>query len=151
MRLRIRPLFTTFGILLSLSGVSAMAATLPDTGLGQSWPNAADVSASPNYHVYVFERLDVRYVQINDASGTVRAAFAYREPDIMGLPIGVDASRLVTPTEGAADVAATSPGEKVYDDGVVKVDAALRLDGTVGFLVVPSECDNPAECSVRGP
>lgn len=124
-----------------------MSATLPSTGLGQSWPNATDVSASPHYHVYVFERLDVRYVQINDASGTVRGAFAYSGSQFMGLPIGVDANRLSTPTEGAADGASTSSGEKVYDDGTVSVGVAAQPDGSARLLV---ECKNPAECSVRG-
>ena len=58
---------------MSLTSMGAMAAnSLPSSGLGQSWPNTTDVSASPHWHVYVFQRNGVRYVQINDLSGKVR-------------------------------------------------------------------------------
>ncbi|TCV92076.1 hypothetical protein EC912_10868 [Luteibacter rhizovicinus] len=123
----------------------------PSTGLGQAWPNAADVSASPHYHVYVFERLGVRYVQVNDLNGTVHGAFAYSGSDIMGLPIGVDAARLATPTEplSAPPATGTTAGEIVYRDASVTISVQPQADGTALMQAVSNDCKNPAECSVH--
>ena len=68
-----RTLFTTLFVM-GLSGAAIAGA--PSTGLGQAWPNTADVSASPNYHAYVFVLGGIQYIQINDLNGKVRAAFA---------------------------------------------------------------------------
>ncbi|KAF1008682.1 MAG: hypothetical protein GAK28_01110 [Luteibacter sp.] len=68
-----------------LFGGAATAAQPATTGLGSSWPNATDVSASPQYHVYRFERDGIRYIQINDATGTVRGAVAYIGGQILDL------------------------------------------------------------------
>ena len=38
---------------MGISGTAAATDT-PSSGLGQSWPNATDVSANPHWHVYVF-------------------------------------------------------------------------------------------------
>jgi len=65
---RMQQLFLA-GLLTAGFASTAAAATAPSTGLGQAWPNATDVSASPNFHVYVFERLGVRYVQIFSGGG----------------------------------------------------------------------------------
>jgi hypothetical protein len=128
----------------------AQASTGAGTGLGQSWPNATDVSASPHYHVYVFERPGLRFVQVNDASGTVRGAIAYSGGEIIGLPVGVDASRWATPNEGVWNAATQANSEQVYSDGAVKVAAAPQPDGTMRLLAI-GDCNNPAECSVKGP
>jgi len=145
---RMQQLFLA-GLLTAGFASTAAAATAPSTGLGQAWPNATDVSASPNFHVYVFERLGVRYVQINDLNGNVRAAFGNAGGDIFGLPIGIDASRLATPSE-PSEVPATTTGETVYRDDSTSVQATPQSNGTNRLLVV-SECKNPAECSVHGP
>ncbi|HEY4145412.1 hypothetical protein [Pinirhizobacter sp.] len=132
--------------ILLLACASAAAATPPATGLGQSWPNASDVSASPGYHVYVFEKEGVRYVQVNDASGTVRGAIAYTDANtVLDLPIGVDASRWVTVTDGAAPDAA----KQVYQDDSVTVIVAPQPDGSARMMLAPGDCDNPAQCSIR--
>ena len=64
---------TVFAVLtflaMCLSG--AAFAQAPSTGLGQSWPNTQDVSASPNYHVFVFVLGGVRYIQVNDFYGNI--------------------------------------------------------------------------------
>ena len=112
--------------------------------------SATDVSASPNYHVYVFERGGTRYVQINDANGTVRGAFARTAYSLVGLPIGVDASRLATPDEPMPAPASTA-GETVYRDNSVQVFVAPQPDGTMRLMMVGAECRNPVECSTRGP
>ncbi len=108
------------------------------------------MSARPHSHVYVFERPGLRFGQINDASGTVRGAVAYAGSDIIGLPVGVDASRWVTPSEGTWTPATQAGGEQVYADGVVKVTAASQPDGTMRLMALPGDCSNPAECSVKG-
>jgi hypothetical protein len=156
MRSPIRFAMAVAGLALSFGCGAAMAATPPSTGLGQAWPNAVDASTSPNYHVYVFERHGVRYVQVNDAAGVVRAAVQYTatgNPDttaISGLPIGSDSANVVTPTEGTLDPAQPA-GEPVYSDDTVTVTASKSPAGTVTLLAVPVDCKNPAECSVRGP
>lgn len=133
--------------LISVSG-AALADTPADTGLGQSWPNAPDVSASPNFHVYRFERSGVRYVQVNDASGTVRGAIATVDGQVLELPVGVDASHWST-----ADTP-TIGGDVVYNDGSVKVSVAPQLDGSARLMATPSttnNCGNPINCGVKSP
>jgi hypothetical protein len=131
---------------LFLASASAAAAAPPATGLGQSWPNASDVSASPGYHVYVFEKQGVRYVQVNDAAGTVRGAVAYADPNtVLDLPIGVDAANWVTVTDNTAPAAT----QQVYQDGTVTVIVAPQPDGSARMMLAPGECDNPAQCSIR--
>lgn len=130
-----------------LFGEVAMAAGPPSTGLGQSWPNAADVSRSPHFHVYVFERMGVRYVQVNDLNGNVRAAFGNAGGDIFGLPIGLDANRLATPSEPSTEPS-DAAGETVYQDDSTSVQASPQADGTFRLLV-KGECDNPAQCSIQ--
>ncbi|WP_250627105.1 hypothetical protein [Pinirhizobacter soli] len=131
---------------LLLASASAFAAASPTTGLGQSWPNASDVSASPGYHVYVFEKQGVRYVQVNDAAGTVRGAVAYTDPDtVLDLPIGVDAANWVT----VADNTVPAATQQVYQDDAVTVIVAPQPDGSARMMLAPGECDNPAQCSIR--
>ncbi|HXP01253.1 MAG TPA: hypothetical protein VN813_12180 [Luteibacter sp.] len=136
-------------ITLSLGAGVAQAQTAL-AGLGQSWPNATDVSTSPNFHVYVFERGGTRYVQVNDANGTVRGAFARTAYSLVGLPIGVDATRLATPDEPLPPPASTA-GETVYKDSSVQVFAAPQTDGTMRLMMVGAECKTPIECASRGP
>jgi hypothetical protein len=131
-------------------GIGAANAQTAIAGLGQSWPNATDVSSSPNYHVYVFERGGTRYIQVNDASGTVRGAFARTAYALVGLPIGTDATRLATPDEPLPAPASTA-GETVYNDGSVQLFVAPQDSGTARLMLVPSECKNPVECTTRGP
>jgi hypothetical protein len=147
MRSHIRLLSLCLVIGLSAAGVAA-AQELPSTGLGQSWPNAPDVSASPAFHVFLFERAGTRYVQVNDLNGNVRAAFAYAGNDIMGLPVGVDANRLVTSNQPLAQPAS---GTLVYRDASVTVTAVPSATGSMGFQAVIGDCKNPAECAAHGP
>lgn len=131
---------------LFLASVSTAAAAPPATGLGQSWPHASDVSASPGYHVYVFEKQGVRYVQVNDAAGIVRGAIAYTDAHtVLDLPVGVDATRWVTVTDNTAPAAT----ERVYQDDAVTVIVAPQPDGSARMMLAPGDCDNPAQCSIR--
>jgi hypothetical protein len=126
---------------------AATAATSPATGLGQPWPNVPDVSASPHYHVYLFQRAGIRYVQVNDIGGTVRGAIALVGDEALDLPVGVDASRWAN----VADAAASTSSETVYRDDTVTVLVAPQPDGSARMLLAPGNCDNPAQCSIRGP
>ncbi|WP_157511149.1 hypothetical protein [Frateuria sp. Soil773] len=122
------------------------AESAPSTGLGQAWPNAPDVSASPHWHVYAFQRAGIRYIQVNDLNGNVRAAFATSGEDFLSLPIGLDASRLATPQDPLPPPA-SGAGEIVYHDGAVQVLVAPQTDGTVQLRAAPGTCNDPIECS----
>lgn len=130
-----------------LGSGSIFAATPPPpaTGLGQAWPNATDVSASPHYHVYVFQRSGVRYVQINDAAGTVRGAVALVDGEALDLPVGVDANRWTAVSKGSS---AAARGEPVYRDDSVSILAAPQNDGTMRMML-QAECTDPGKCVKR--
>ena len=134
-----------FGLVLSTPG---LAAKLPSTGLGQSWPNTNDVSASPHYHVYLFARDGIRYVQVNDSSGKVRAAFATANQVIFVLPIGTDAQGAGASRQTAAQTATvnTSSTEMVYSDNVVQVTATPQSNGTLLVNASLAGCTDPYNC-----
>ncbi|QWT19090.1 hypothetical protein KPL74_15215 [Bacillus sp. NP157] len=144
--------FRTLVVSLSVAalGMGAAHAQTALSGLGQAWPNATDVSSSPNYHVYVFTRGSMRYIQVNDANGTVRAAIARTPTSLLGTPVGVDASNVATPDEPMAAPASTT-GETVYKDSSTQVFVAPQPNGTMRVMAVNAECKNPVECSSRGP
>ncbi|HVI54506.1 MAG TPA: hypothetical protein VM621_05570 [Luteibacter sp.] len=119
--------------------------------LGQATTTAVgDVSTSSNYHVYVFTRGGTRYIQINDASGAVRGAFAVTAYKAVGLPVGSDASRLATPDEPLPPPAVTT-GETVYTDGSTHVFVAPQPNGTMQINLLIGDCKDPSECSTHGP
>ena len=133
---------------------SALAYQAPATGLGQSWPNAADVSVSPHYHVYVFVRDGIRYIQVNDLNGTVRSAVAIADNVVLVLPVGADV-QYVTTQHSFAQSAATenaSVTETVYRDSTTLITATPTSTGAVHInialtpAVAPAICTNPALC-----
>ncbi len=63
-------------------------------GLGESFPAIPDVAPDQAWQVYEFERDGVRYVQVNDSTGRVRAAVGRIEHTLWVLPIGSDADRV---------------------------------------------------------
>ena len=142
-------------------GVStcAFAATPAHTGLGQNWPNAPDVSASPQWHVYVFTSQGIRYLQVNDLSGRVRGVLATANGQFLVLPMGRDAQRIWVPHRRAAIdrgvVALSSYARTIYRDGAITLDAIPLSDGTTMFTATPagapaantSPCSNPVECN----
>ncbi|OOG50318.1 hypothetical protein B0E50_03140 [Rhodanobacter sp. C01] len=134
-----------FGLVLSAPG---FAAKLPSTGLGQSWPNTNDVSTSPHYHVYLFARDGIRYIQVNDSSGKVRAAFATANQVIFVLPIGTDAQGAQTSQQSAAQttIVNTSLTEKVYSDNVVQVTATPQSNGALLVSASLAGCTDPYNC-----
>jgi hypothetical protein len=70
-------------------------------GLGESFPAATDLAADPAWQVYEFQRDGVRYVQVNDAGGTVRAAVGRIGGTAWVMPIGIDADRVAVPGDAA--------------------------------------------------
>lgn len=133
---------------------TAAFAQAPVSGLGQAWPNAADVSVSPHYHVYVFVRDGIRYIQVNDLNGTVRAAVAVADNVVLVLPVGVDAS-YVTTRHGFVSPAGSNNAsltETVYSDSNTRVTATPTSTGAVQInvattpAVAPDTCTNPAFC-----
>lgn len=134
----------------ALVSTSAFAQA-PSTGLGQAWPNATDVSVSPHYHVYVFVRDGIRYVQVNDLNGTVRAAVAIADNVVLVLPVGVDAADVTTGRSVASGNAGVP--DTVYSDGTARITATVTSTGTVHANVATTPvtilniCTNPANCS----
>jgi hypothetical protein len=122
----------------SLFATATMAQTAPATGLGQAWPNAVDQSANPNWHVYVFERDGVRYVQVNDRNGNVHAAIGRAGDTLFALPVGVDAQHV--------DVASTSnsatSAQMVYQDDSTTVTAEPQRDGSEQIVAHISTCES---------
>jgi hypothetical protein len=129
--------------LCAASTAYAQTAT-PSTGLGQAWPNAADLSASPNWHVYVFVMNGVKYIQINDLNGTVHAALGVANGATAVLPMGVDAQNVSTTTASAASTAQT-----IYNDGTTTVTATPQSNGTTLFSAMTDACPT-AGCSGNG-
>jgi hypothetical protein len=134
-----------FGLVLSTPG---LAAKLPSTGLGQSWPNTNDVSASPHYHVYLFARDGIRYIQVNDSSGKVRAVFATANQVIFVLPIGTDAQATGTSQQSAVQTTTVnaSSTERIYSDNVVQVTATPQSNGTLLVNGSLTGCTDPYNC-----
>lgn len=135
-------------VLMPMFAAGALAATPPVTGLGQSWPNAPDASASPRFHAYRFEKQGVHYLQINGSDGNVRGAIAIIDGEPLDLPMGVDAAHWVV----ATDPVTATTGEMIYHDDTVTVRAASQPDGTMRLMLVSGNCNgNPADCSMKGP
>ncbi|MFK2932747.1 hypothetical protein ISP14_18375 [Dyella agri] len=135
-------------------GVSAtaFAGNPPATGLGQAWPNAADVSANPSFHVYVFVLGGVKYVQVNDLNGNVLGAFGTAGGQFVTLPVGRFAQLVTTPQTPAAVTTAAVPSAApatVYRDGSTTVTATLLSDGTLQLNATPADSDtcDPIECN----
>lgn len=132
---------------LSLSGMVA-AAEPPATGLGQAWPNATDVSASPNWHVYVFVLNGIKYVQVNDLNGNVIGAIGTAGGQFITLPIG-QSQNVSTPQQRvarASTMRAAAP-MTVYSDGSTVITATPQSNGTTTLNATRAAvCQDPASC-----
>lgn len=138
------------GVLMLAMSTQVWAVGPPSAGLGQSWPNTADVSRSPNLHAYVFMLRGVKYVQVNDINGNVLGAVGTSNGQFITLPIG-RFSNLVSTPQDPADTRSTavpvaSP-TTVYKDGSTQVTATPLSDGTMQLKAL-AVCD-PIECSNR--
>ncbi|HEY9130447.1 MAG TPA: hypothetical protein VIM98_01720 [Dyella sp.] len=124
------------------TGIASAQPTV--SGLGQAWPNAPDVSASSNYHVYVFDKDGVRFIQINDRSGHIHGAVATAEGLFLVLPVG-SGSKFVT--ESTAEAMRHSiPEERVYWDERIQITAQHQGDGSLQ-LRATDKCTNPVTCN----
>lgn len=149
--MHIRRTLPSLALLAGLLAGPVLAATPPATGLGQSWPNTPDVSTHPNWHVYVFARGSTRYIQINDAQGVVRGAFARTPYSLVGLPIGTDAGNLSTPDEPLPPPASRQSVQVYQGDGV-QAFVAPQPDGTARLMLVSSDCKaDPINCNKGSP
>lgn len=127
---------------------AAIAAT-PAAGLGQSWPNAADVSADPHFHVYVFAQGGVTYIQVNDLNGNVLGSVGTAGGQFITLPMGRYAQQVSTPGQPASTPAAavaTAVPATVYKDGSTAITATPLSDGTLRLNA--AICD-PVECNIK--
>ncbi|HEU4669943.1 MAG TPA: hypothetical protein VFR91_04520 [Dyella sp.] len=121
-----------------------MATDAPSSGLGQSWPNATDVSANPHWHVYVFEKDGIRYVQVNDLNGGVHGAIATAGGQVLVLPIGRDSQNVSTATATSG----TTSTQTVYSDSQVTISATPLSTGATQLTV--STCTgDPFECNTH--
>ena len=125
----------------------------PSTGLGTARPSAIDVSANPNYHVYMFTLGGVRYIQVNDANGTVMGAVGTASGQFITLPVGAFARQVATPQQAPAAPSTALPAAApttVYNDGSVQVTATPLSDGTTALTATVSAvaCD-PIDCNLK--
>jgi hypothetical protein len=134
------------------STVFAQTST-PATGLGQSWPNAVDLSASPNWHVYVFVLNGIEYVQVNDLNGTVHAAVAAANGTTIVLPVGVDAGNVTvatssnsTSTSTSTSSTSTSTSTVVYSDAATTITATPLSSGATQFTAAQT-CGTAYSCT----
>lgn len=140
---------------LCVTSVAFAQTAAPATGLGQSWPNAADVSTSPNWHVYVFVLNGVKYIQVNDLNGTVHAAVGTANGTSIVLPVGVDSQNVSTPATNTAvtpnaSSAVLSSTQTVYKDSGTTVQAVPQSDGTTKFTVLQTTSCPAYGCSGGG-
>jgi hypothetical protein len=137
------------GLIAGIVALPAMAqaqagASQPQPTLGQSWPRMADVSAAPGWHVYVFVQDKVKYIQINDLVGNVRAAVATANGYYLVLPLGADARRVSTPTQPlAAALSSTAPAINVYQDNEVQLAARYQSDGSIVWTAMAKTTPKP--------
>lgn len=129
----------------------------PATGLGQAWPNATDVSANPNYHVYVFVLNGIKYIQVNDLNGTVHAAIGTANGTSIVLPMGVDSRNVSTSaqntpasTSSSAVGTTSSAAQTVYQDSTTTVTATPQSNGGTKFTVLDASSCPTASCSGNG-
>ena len=138
------------GLLMFGLSLSALATTPPSMGLGQAWPSTTDVSASPDFHAYVFMLGGVEYVQVNDINGNVLGAIGTANGQFITLPIGRFSQYVATPQEPAALASVGTPINSpatVYQDASILITATPLSNGALG-LNASSTCD-PVECSSR--
>lgn len=80
-------------------GAPVLSPALSNAGLGEAFPLTVDVAPDPSWQVYEFSRDGIRYVQVNDKAGRVRAAVGRIEDTFWVLPIGSDVDRVSVSTK----------------------------------------------------
>ena len=139
-------------IALCVTSIASAQTSAPATGLGQAWPNATDVSANPNWHVYVFVLNGIKYIQVNDLNGNVHAAVGTANGTSIVLPVGVDSQNVATSSSTATNSSSTtsslSTSTTVYSDSATTVTATPQSNGTRFTVLNTSSC--PSGCSGGG-
>lgn len=139
-------------IALCVTSIASAQTSAPATGLGQAWPNATDVSANPNWHVYVFVLNGIKYIQVNDLNGNVHAAVGTANGTSIVLPVGVDSQNVATSSSTTSNSSSTtsslSTSTTVYSDSTTTVTATPQSNGTRFNVLNTSTC--PSGCSGGG-
>jgi len=94
-------------------------------GLGQSFPMAGLVAKGAQWQVYEFQREGVRYLQINDRAGNIRAAVGVIGGTMWVLPMGMDADRVQVATVQSL---APASARRVFGNEELAIDYALDAD-----------------------
>jgi hypothetical protein len=114
------------------------------TGLGQAWPYAPDMSSSSNYHVYVFDKNGVRFIQVNDRSGHIHGAVAIGEGFSLVLPVGSRSDIVIESADPASP--SSIPQERVYRDERTQIIAQPQSNGLLKLRVIEA-CKDPVWCN----
>lgn len=139
-RISLSILLTAFALFAALP---AAATCCPDdgngiqksaSGLGQSAPAATDLIADPAWGLYEFQRAGVRYLQINDATGKVRAAVGRIDNLIWVLPVGTDVERVFVP----GDLPPVGRGSLLYHSSEIEVVRYPDVNGDRWVFRIPS-------------
>ncbi|MBX3712660.1 MAG: hypothetical protein KF800_11915 [Lysobacter sp.] len=102
-----------------------IGAPAAESGLGQEFPAAPDLAADTAWRVYEFQKDGIRYTQVNDQAGNVRAAVGRIGGTFFALPIGSDAPR--TAVQGDATPAGVPKVLFRAED----VEVVLYQDGAI--------------------
>ncbi len=101
------------------------------SGLGESAPQATNLSANPGWSIYQFERNGVTYLQINDASGQVRGAIGRIENTAWVTPMGKDVERV-----SIVDAVDKTRGAVVYDARYFTVQVSSTASGDAWTVTI---------------
>ena len=113
---------------LSVFASAVMAAEAAE--LGKSQPQSVDLSAAPGFHVYVFHKDGVKYIQVNDVSGNILGAVATANGQFIRLPMGT--ALLSTPQHPIVESTSLSvPSITIYNDGEAKITASAAKKGFI--------------------
>jgi hypothetical protein len=105
------------------------------SGMGESFPQAVDLASDPAWQVYEFSRDGIRYLQINDRSGVVRAAVGRIGETFWVMPIGIDADRV------SVSGVATQAGayRSLYKREDIEIELLESANGTYWLIRSPAQ------------
>ncbi len=113
-------------------------------GLGLPFPTAPDMAPNPAWQVYEFERDGIRYLQINDSSGSVRVAVGHIDGTFWVLPVGTDADRVAV----ASDPVPAGTPTTLYRSEELQV--VMYVNGTENRWLVRAPLPINAPLPVQG-